>query len=153
PRGIEIRSLSTRPDRVSGGDVLVEVVAPADAPAPAVTLNGRDISPSFHAATAANRFVGLVSGLSNGRNTIKVAGKPWHVSDASLAITNYPLTGPIVSGPHVQPFVCQTAAFKLPDGSTLGAPADVNCSAATKVQYVYMPQGAKEFKPLPSAAA
>src|SRR5262245_8209883 len=97
-RGIEIRTLSTRPDRVSGGDVLMEIVVPADG-APAVALNGREISSSFHAA-GARRFAGLLSGLTNGRNTVKVAGRPWKVADASLAITSYPSTGPIVSGPH-----------------------------------------------------
>jgi hypothetical protein len=151
-RAVEIRTLSTRPDRASGGDVLIEIVAPAPTPPPVVTLNGRDISPSFRAATGTNRFAALVNGLVNGKNTMKVAGKAWKVADASLAITNYPSTGPIVSGPHIQPFVCQTATFKLPDGSTLGAPADANCSSDTKIQYVYMPQGAKEFKPLPSTA-
>ena len=73
------------------------------------------------------------------------------VPDGVLEVTNYPITGPIISGPHQQPFVCQTDTFKLPDGSTLGPPLDANCSAPTKVQYVYLPTGAKEFKPLPDA--
>src|SRR5476649_806977 len=48
---IDIRTLSTRADRVSGGDVLVEIVAPggtAKAVPHDITLNGRDVSPAFH---------------------------------------------------------------------------------------------------------
>src|SRR5439155_5785087 len=48
PGAIDIRVLSTRADRVSGGDVLI-AMAPAAAmkAPPVVMLNGRDISPSF----------------------------------------------------------------------------------------------------------
>jgi hypothetical protein len=49
----------------------------------------------------------------------------------------------------IEPFICQTDAFKLPDGTTLGKPLDENCSAKTIVQYVYRTTGDKpEFKPL-----
>ncbi len=41
-------------------------------------------------------------------------------------MTNYPITGPVFSGPHQKPFVCQTEVWDL------GAPLDENCSAATK---------------------
>jgi Tannase-like family of unknown function (DUF6351) len=147
---IDIRTVSTRADRVSGGDVLVEIGAPR---APLVTLNGRDISTAFHAASAGGSFVGLVTSLAVGKNLLKVAGKPWGVPDASLELTNYPLTGPIVSGPHQQPFVCQTETFKLPDGATLGRATDANCSVATRVQYVYLPKGAKDFTPMQRPSA
>jgi hypothetical protein len=147
---VAIRTLSTRADRVSGGDALIEIVAPGP---PAVVVNGRDVSAAFHAATGSGAFVGLVTNLAVGKNVIKVAGKAWGVADRSLEITNYPITGPIVSGPHQTPFVCQTDTFKLPDGSTLGAATDADCSAPTRVQYVYLPAGAKEFKPMPSASA
>src|SRR5450432_838276 len=116
---IDIRALSTRADRVSGGDVLIEIVAPG---APSVTLNGRDVSPAFHAARNSGSLVGLVTNLTLGKNVLKVAGKPWGVRDESLELTNYPITGPIISGPQQQPFVCQTDTFKLPDGATLGTP-------------------------------
>ena len=43
-----IRTISTHPDRVSGGDVLVEIRVP-DAKLPLlVTLNGRNVSDVFH---------------------------------------------------------------------------------------------------------
>src|SRR5262249_55759049 len=66
----------------------------------------------------------------------------------------YPLTGPVFSGPWLQPFICQTDAFKLPDGTTLGPPLDANCSAKTVVQYVYRTTGGEPtFKPLPKGGA
>jgi hypothetical protein len=154
PRGsrpLDIRALSTRADRVSGGDVLIEIVAPAPAERsrPTVRLNGADVSNAFHPGTGS--FVGLVAGLAIGRNELKVSG--WGVRDQVLVLTNYPITGPIVSGPHQVPFVCQTDGFKLPDGSTLGPATDANCSAASRVQYVYLPNGAKDFKPMPGTSA
>ena len=62
---VGIRVLSTRADRVSGGDVLIAISAAASAKAPpVVTLNGRDISSSFRADRGS--FVGLVTGLAIG---------------------------------------------------------------------------------------
>jgi len=169
---LDIQTLSTHADRVTGGDVLVAIAIPGGAPAtatpPVVRLNGRDISTAFR--EQGRRFVGLVTGLSDGRNELKVSG--WGVHDQPLAITNYAITGPVISGPHQQPFVCQTDSFKLPDGSTLtdasrrsvrlqADPREVrlkpdttdiddpnDCSAPTNVQYVYMPYDGKELKPL-----
>ena len=144
---IDVKVLSSRADRVSGGDVLIQIAAPpSDKSRPLVRLNGRDISSSFHSRHAS--FLGLVTGLAIGTNELTVSGRS--VTNQRLELTNYPITGPIVSGPHQDPFVCQTDTFKLPDGSTLGAPLDANCSARTTIQYVYMPKDGKEFKPVPS---
>jgi hypothetical protein len=153
---IDIKTLSARADRVSGGDVLVEIVAPAGTAKAVphdITLNGRDVSSAFHPASASGSIVGLVTNLAVGKNVLKVAGKPWGARDESLDLTNYPITGPIISGPHQRPYVCQTDTFKLPDGSTLGPATDANCSAPAKVQYVYLPKGAKDFKPMSGTAA
>jgi len=156
---LDIQTLSTRADRVTGGDVLIAIAIPAGAAAsaapPGVRLNGRDVSSAFRVVN--HRFVGLVAGLIDGRNELKVSG--WGVRDQPLAITNYPITGPVISGPHQQPFVCQTDTFKLPDGSTLTdaqrsakalaeRSAANDCIAPTNVQYVYMPYDGKELKPL-----
>lgn len=151
-KAIEVRPLSTRPERVSGGDVLVEVVVPAESKAPlVVTVNGRDVSSAFQPSTAPRSFLGLVTGLNVGKNLLRVEGRAWGVPNAAIDLTNYPISGPIVSGPRLQPFVCQTEAFKLPDGSTLGPPLDADCGVATRVQYVYLPAGGAAFVPLASA--
>ena len=69
------------------------------------------------------------------------------------ALSVYPLhlrKGPIFSGPQIKPFICQTDTFKLPDGSTLGAPIDVDCSVKTRVDYVYMSSTTNKFVALTS---
>jgi hypothetical protein len=88
----------------------------------------------------------LVTGLNLGANTVAADGK-------SLVITNYSIKGPILSGPYVQPFICQTATFRLPDGTFLGAPTDADCSAPTKITYMYMPQGGTALVALPSTSS
>src|SRR5204863_1902412 len=41
----------------------------------------------------------------------------------------------------------------LPDGSTLGIPTDVDCSAPTKINYVYLPTGGTALIPLPNPSS
>lgn len=56
----------------------------------------------------------------------------------SVTLTNYPASGPMFSGPQETPFICQTESFRIyPGGPFLGAATDANCSALTRVDYVY----------------
>src|ERR1700730_12873256 len=142
---LDIKTLSTHADRVSGGDVLVQITLD-QSQAVAVTLNGNDVSSAFHPGATPNTLVGLVTGLNLGRNTLAA-------QDKSLVITNYSIKGPIVSGPYVQPFICQTQDFTLPDGTKLGPATDVDCSAPTKINYIYLPTGASALIPLPSTSS
>ncbi len=141
---LEIKTLSSRPDLVSGGDALVEVKAPAGTALNHVTLtlNGKDVSAQLKLDPATNSWRGVVSGLRLGGNSLqassKVAGK---TAQAGLTVTNYPLTGPLLSGPHLTPYECRTVE------SGLGAPLDANCSAKQKVEYFYRTT-ANAFKPL-----
>jgi hypothetical protein len=153
---IEIKTLSTAASRVTGGDVLVQINAPAGVSA-RVTVGGRDVSDAFHVlheGPASVARVGLITGLANGKTAVEVRTKAGGAPDASLVVTNYPITGPVFSGPWMQPFICQTDTFKLPDGTALGAPLDANCSAKTVVQYVYRTTATPPaFEPVPSLAA
>lgn len=137
---VTLTSLSSRPDMVSGGDSLIEIKTTASKVQ--VTLNGRDVSKAFHADAARGGFVGLVEGLQNGPNTL--VGKAGSET-AILRLTNYPIAGPIVSGEHLKPFVCETVE------SGLGAPLDSDCSAATKFEYFYKSTDGA-FKPLANPA-
>jgi hypothetical protein len=151
PAKLQIVALSTDPDLVTGGDVLLRVDVPAGVSPSAVRVRAgtRDVTPAFQ-RTAPHALTGLVTALAAGRTTIEaIAG----MARASLDVTNYPITGPVISGPWQQPFICQTAAFALPDGSMLGAPLDANCSAPTVVQYVYRKAGAPMPDPAATAAA
>jgi hypothetical protein len=150
PTKLEITTVSTDAARVTGGDVLVQVAIPpglasSDA-ALQVTAGGRDVTGMFKVTSPTTR-IGLITGLVIGRNTIAVnIGK---AANALLEVVNYPISGPVVSGPWQQPFICQTEAFTLPDGTKLGPPLDANCSARTVVHHVYRTTAAKpEFKPL-----
>src|SRR5207237_3298396 len=40
--------------------------------------------------------------------------------------------------------------FTLPDVTEVGVPADFDCSAPTKLTYLYIPVGGTAFKPLPN---
>jgi hypothetical protein len=155
-KGYGVETVSTRADRVSGGDVLVEITYKHDnrnRPLE-ITLNGRDVSGSFRPGNDPNTLVGLISGLAVGKNMLHVQGNGSSgIKDQTVEITNYPITGPITSGPQQIPFICQTQTFALPDGTTLGTATDANCSAPTKITYIYMPAGGTAFKPLPSTSS
>ena len=149
--GLVVRALSMRADRVSGGEVLVEVdtVGPdVRLPRVSIDLNGRDITSDFHPAALPRSLVGLVTGLRIGRNVLTAHG-PGR-SAQRLTITNYPIQGPISSGPHITPFICQTGSFKLPDGTFYGSPTDVDCSGPSKITYIYRPVGGTSLVPLRS---
>jgi len=141
--------------RTSGGSALIEVQMPGDAKpgeALSVALNGADVTASFKDGSTTGAKLGLVMGLKDGDNTLsaKVGGS----AATALTLTNYPITGPISSGPHIAPFVCQTGTLALPDGSKLtGTVAnDPMCSAKTDVQYQYRTTG-EVFKPLTDTKA
>ena len=60
-------------------------------------------------------------------------------ADADIVLTNYPIEGPVFSGPHEQPYVCATQQFNLPGGAgNLGAPLDAELlDRPTRVDYFY----------------
>ena len=137
---LSVETLSTRPDMVTGGDVLVRVSGAAP-PSIVVRVDGRDVTASF---TARGRGVtGLVSGLDVGPHTLTATAGGL---SARLALQNHPITGPVFSGPHEQPFVCET------ESAGLGSPLDEDCSIATRVDYLYRTT-AGEFARWPSGAS
>jgi hypothetical protein len=153
PAPASITALSTDPRLVTGGNVLVKVSVPSPAAKGLkVSMAGRDVTAAFRPSADPGGFIGLVTGLVKGRNVIEVGSAPG-IAGASLEVVNYPIEGPVVSGPWLQPFVCQTNDFTLPDGSKLGPPLDANCSVKTVVQHVYRSTGdPKTLKPLATSA-
>jgi hypothetical protein len=147
---VKIETLSTRPNMVSGGEVLVEITYSAvRAPLLRITLNERDVTGKFRAGAEPYTWIGLLDGLKVGRNILRARGKgPTGMIDQRLQLTDYPSAGPIFSGPQIQPYQCMTDKYILPDGSYLGPSTDVQCSAPTKVQYVYKSTNGK-FLPMP----
>jgi Tannase-like family of unknown function (DUF6351) len=161
---IQISTLSSRPQLVSGGDVLTVINLPQSVEQSQVriTLNGQDISTAFIADEASHSLLGLVAGLRLGKNSL-IAGSANSRDGntrARLTLINHPLTGPIISGPHQEPFICTAAQYKiysglygieLIDDTILGPPTDAQCSVPTKITYLYFPKGGTAFKPLPNA--
>jgi hypothetical protein len=118
-RGVEIATLSSRPDTVSGGDVIVEVRVPQSLRIKdiVVELNGVKVTEALLPDRRARRLIGLVSGLALGKNTLTAGMKSrrGHRPFTTLEISNYPASGPIFSGPRQQPWVCETSASGLGD--------------------------------------
>lgn len=129
---LEIRSLSSRPDLVSGGDALVEVKGPAGTPLDqlTLTLNGNDVTSYLETDQATGSYRGVIGGMTAGANTLVATAKS-PAAEARLIVTNHPITGPILSGPHLTPFECSTEA------SGLGPALDANCSAPRKIWHLY----------------
>jgi hypothetical protein len=132
---VRLDVLSSRPDLVSAGDALVEVVLPAGASANGlrVDVGGRDVSSAFALRTAGSvegRVVGLITGLRTGSNELRA-----RLADgrgAELVLTNHPRGGPLVSGPQLQPWECTTEA------NDLGQP-DAQCNGETTYRFHYKP--------------
>lgn len=132
----QVSSLSSKPEMVSGGDTLLEVQVPqgvalADVK---IALNGTDVKASFSEVSgSAGKLRGLVTGLTTvaggGTNTLSVSGGT--ATTKTLSLVSYPITGPILSGPHLSPYECRTVQ------NGLGAALDANCSATTQVVYYY----------------
>src|SRR5437867_12508341 len=114
---LRIITLSTRPDTVSGGSVLVRIRAHREVPLSTiiVTLNGHDVTGAFKPETDRS-LLGLVEGLRLGDNVLAAASstRGKHHRGSELTLTNHPITGPIFSGPHEQPFFCMTQNFRVP---------------------------------------
>lgn len=143
-----IEALSTKPELVSGGDVLVRIELPhgVSASKARVELNNRNVSDIFSVDAKGSTLTGLVTGLRSGRNVLEVSSPGRHGGPSKrLVLTNHPISGPVFSGPHQTPFVCETQAWGL------GAALDANCSANTQVVYRYLSSD-NTFKPFDPSA-
>jgi hypothetical protein len=140
--GLEIKVLSSRPDLVSGGDALIAISTPADTRLEdlSFTLNGKVVKLSLARDQDSGTFRGLIDNLRNGKNELVAAARS---AKARLQLTNYPIAGPILSGPHLTPYECRTVE------SGLGEPLDADCSATTRVDNFYRATDGT-FKPLPA---
>lgn len=138
---VRITTLSSQPDRVTGRDALLQIEL-LDAKNNGkkkdgllVMANGRDVTDAFQPGMEAGKLVGTVRGLRMGDNRIEVRYGNYRTE---LALTAYPITGPVISGPHETPFYCGTTTFtRIGTAGGLGEPIDNNCSANTRIDYYY----------------
>src|SRR5215813_3836156 len=74
---LSVTSLSNRPDKISGGDVLVRIDVPSGVALGdvKVQLNGRDATSQFRPDPSGHALLGLVTGLELGQNQIQASAK------------------------------------------------------------------------------
>lgn len=141
-----VEALSTRPQHVTGGDVLVGITVP-EGVAPdsvQVSVDGRDVTSAFTPpggqpdGQSDDQLRGLVDGLPEGESTITVttSADEGEAEASRLVVTNHPISGPVFSGPHQEPFVCTTVALGL------GPATDDDCSAPTVTETETLASGA-----------
>jgi Tannase-like family of unknown function (DUF6351) len=142
PTQFAIKILSSPSYAVTGGDALVEVRIPASTPLSDVSikLNFQDVTSLFRAADASS-LRGVIGGLKLGSNVLTAGPRSTGQILAKISVFNYPSTGPVFSGPHQTPFVCETSF------QGLGAPLDPDCSAPTRVDYFYRSTASNSFQP------
>jgi hypothetical protein len=131
--------LGTRPQLVSAGDVLLEVLGGTIRTR--VWVDGRDVTRAFAVrgpGPLVGRFVGRVTGLATGRHVVR-ATQGGQV--AGLEVTNHARGGPVFSGLQVQPWICTTEA------NGLGPALDRQCNGRTTVTYEYQPVGSPVLVP------
>lgn len=123
--------LSTRPDAVTGGDVRVLAEVDGKPVAATITVDG---VPQRGLRADADGSV-LVTGLKLGRSTLgaTAAGR----RAASVTVVNHPRSGPVFSGPHLQPWIC--AGAEPPADSAAPTPASMaaTCDQPTSYRLYY----------------
>ena len=140
---MSIEVLSSQPDRVTGGDARISVTPPEGTSPTAirVSVGTRDVTSRLQ--PSGTKLEGTVSGFVEGTSTITATAGSRSVQ---RRIRDYPLTGPVLSGPHLPLLVCTTEKFGL------GKATDRDCSAPTKVTYRYVSTDGT-MKDLPDPAA
>lgn len=129
---LSLSTLSSRASMATGGDVLVRVTGP-EGSTPELQLNGADVTdqlaPRTDEAEGSVVLEGLVGGLVDGDNELRAS-----TGDASvdLTVTNHPESGPIFSGPHLEPWGCETEA------AGLGPSTDANCTTDPVTTWSYV---------------
>lgn len=164
---LSVEVLSSRADQVSGGDALLRVRLSAGDPGDLrVLAGGRDVTAAFHADPGGRSWTGRVDGLRLGWTTVRAHARG---GDARIRLRNFPISGPIFSGPQQQPFLCTTERNGLGqpkvdnqdrEGMRVFAVDDSgqktdqvvgwsrDCGGATVVDYLYRSTDGR-FKPLP----
>ena len=133
---VEVHVLSSRQDMVTGGDALLLIaLGEHKSTSIGVAVNGTDATESFREGHT-GQLVGVITGLEYGVNDVVVTAG-LGTTEQTLTLVNHSVAGPVFSGPHEQPFICETDTFELLSGETLGASLDQNCSIDRRVDYFY----------------
>jgi hypothetical protein len=118
----QIRALSNRADILSGGDALLQVVPAATT----VTVDGHDVSSAF-GVRSDGRYLGLLTGLSNGPHTVTALASGGR--GARLKLSMHTIGGPVTAGPQIKPWSCFAGA------------TDDQCNRPVEYAYYYKSTG------------
>lgn len=147
---VSLQVLSSPAQYVSGGDARIQVTLPAAGRASQLqlSLNGQPVAVQWTGDPA--RPEAVIGGLVNGRNQLVAR---LGTERATLTLTNFPVTGPMFSGPQQQPFVCKTnqgavnrqpkvdsttpPGYKVTDGAGNVVGYSTQCSIDTFVAWHY----------------
>ncbi|WP_299033547.1 DUF6351 family protein [uncultured Pseudokineococcus sp.] len=145
---VRLEVVSSRPDAVTGGEALVRVDLPPGVRPRSLEVrrDGEDVTAEFQRSRSGG-LLALIDGLEPGRHVLEASAT--RAATAHLDVLAHPSTGPVLSGPHEEPFACETEEFRTVAGDRLGAPLDEDCTVATRVDWVYRTT-AGQFAPLPS---
>jgi hypothetical protein len=171
PTHLSMEVISSQPHLVTGGNALIEVVASVSAAqslilsvngavVPTMFMETGSIGPAFSPELYGYRT--LLQGLNEGSNIVQISEGS---HSAQLTLVNYPITGPVISGPHQQPYFClnqltpsssgNKRRFAIGNGEFLDdTPLDEFCSLPTRTDYVYRSADTeKNFQPLADMSA
>lgn len=143
-----IQVLSSKSEMVTGGNAVVDISLPEGIGASqvAVTSNGTAVPNADLQISETGTLRGLITGLKDGQNELQARYIPTGALVASVKVKNSPSAGPIFSGPHQRPWICETQA------SGLGAPpATGPCQVEPRYDWYYK-NTSGIFVPLPSLA-
>jgi hypothetical protein len=162
--------LSSAPHLVTGGNVLVDIRFQArDFRVPELSLNGgaitqqaddsailNDVDANADSSPDVRVMRTLIQGLRLGENTLSAV---LHGSETQITVINYPITGPVISGPQQSPYVClgmlapddrgDIRRFAIGNGEFIDTSNQADdCSLPTRIDYVYRSRNSEGFLPL-----
>jgi hypothetical protein len=122
---LSVTVLSGRADLVSGNSALIAITLPkrADARHIRITLGRRNVRRAFRFRSD-GRFEALLTRLKLGKNVLQATlPSGWATS---ITLINHPFSGPVFSGPQLEPWICQPGAV------------DSQCDQPPTFTYLYM---------------
>jgi hypothetical protein len=160
PGQVEMTTMSTRPNLVTGEVVRVALRGLQPDDHVNVRANGIDVSSAFvpvapRPGQAAGIEEGVVRGLRVGLNDLAASatGARYGSRTMTLTVFDHPIEGPVITGPHQYPFVCET------EQSGMGGPMNVDCEAPAQVHWYTRDQAggfhllADPYAPYPAGTA
>lgn len=156
---ISVELLSSPPHLVTGGSALLALTYDSSGAVPDIYLNNGPVSwvpPASQPGSQTAQI--LIDNLHNGENLLDVvAGE----ARTAMTLVNYPITGPVISGTHQNPYLCLSELtprndaprqFAIGNGEYLDTSLqDEACTVATRTDYVYRSEGSPGFLPLPES--